>query len=219
LLGEFNISNILAAATAALGMGIAPAAVREGVALLKGIPGRMERISSAKHPFLAIVDFAHTPNSLRHALETARVLAQPSGRVIAVWGSAGARDREKRRLMGTVSAQLADVTIITAEDPRSESLERIMAESVAAVEAEGKQEGVNVWRIEDRGQAILSAVEMARSHDVVIACGKGHEQSMCFGSTEYPWDDREAMRLALQGETLDTLPTAATMREDQTPAG
>jgi len=218
LLGEFNVSNILAAATAALGMGIQPAAIREGVAALEGIPGRMERLSPTMHPFLAIVDFAHTPNSLRKALETARMLAQPSGRVIAIWGSAGARDREKRRLMGTISAQLADMTIITAEDPRAEPLETIMAESIAALEAAGKQEGVDVWRIEDRGRAIHFAVKMARTHDVVIACGKGHEQSMCFGSTEYPWDDREAMRLALQGETLNTLPTAATAQEGQIPA-
>ena len=100
LLGEFNVSNILAAASAALGMGIEPQAISEGVAALEGIPGRMERISSTMHPFLAIVDFAHTPNSLQKALETARMLAQPSGRVIAIWGSAGARDREKRHLMG-----------------------------------------------------------------------------------------------------------------------
>jgi UDP-N-acetylmuramoyl-L-alanyl-D-glutamate--2,6-diaminopimelate ligase len=218
LLGEFNVSNILAAATAALGMGIEPGAVQTGVAALDGIPGRMERISSAEHPFLAIVDFAHTPNSLQKALETARLLAQPLGCVIAVWGCAGARDKQKRHLMGTISARLADVTIITAEDPRTEPLDLIMAESVAALEAEGKQEGVDFWRIADRGRAIRFAAEMARPRDVVIACGKGHEQSMCFGSTEYPWDDREAMRLALRGETLNTLPTATPEQDSPTPA-
>jgi UDP-N-acetylmuramoyl-L-alanyl-D-glutamate--2,6-diaminopimelate ligase len=208
LLGEFNVSNILAAATAALGMGIAPKAVQAGVAALDGIPGRMERISSAEHPFLAIVDFAHTPNSLQKALETAQQLAAPTGSVIAVWGCAGARDKQKRHLMGAISAHLADATIITAEDPRNEPLDAIMAEIAAALEAEGKQEGVDFWRIADRGRAIRFAVELARPHDVVIACGKGHEQSMCFGPTEYAWDDREAMRLALRGETLNTLPTA-----------
>jgi UDP-N-acetylmuramoyl-L-alanyl-D-glutamate--2,6-diaminopimelate ligase len=168
----------------------------------------MERISDETHSFLAIVDFCHTPNALRRALETTRALTGDGGRVVAVWGSAGLRDREKRRLMGTVSAQLADLTVITAEDPRTESLEAIMAESAAACESEGRREGVDFWQIADRGEALRFAVELARPGDVVIACGKGHEQSMCFGTTEYPWDDREALRRALRGETLDTLPTA-----------
>jgi UDP-N-acetylmuramoyl-L-alanyl-D-glutamate--2,6-diaminopimelate ligase len=208
LLGEYNILNILAAATTGLALGVEPEALQEGVAALRGIPGRMERVSSDTHPFLAIVDFAHTPNALRRVLETARLMTGPSGRVITVWGSAGARDRTKRRLMGTVSAQLADITIITAEDPRTEPLDAILAESVAACEAEGRQEGIDLWRVMDRGQALRFSVELARPGDVVVACGKGHEQSMCFGTTEYPWDDREALRRALQGDTLDTLPTA-----------
>ncbi len=208
LVGVHNVYNVMAAATAAFGLGVASEAIQGGVAALRGIPGRMERISDDGQPFVALVDFAHTPNALRRALETARMLTRDGGRVITVWGSAGLRDREKRRLMGTVSAQLADVTIITAEDPRTESLESIMAESAAACETEGRQEGVDLWQVSDRGQAILFAIELARPGDVVIACGKGHEQSMCFGATEYPWDDREALRRALQGKTLDTLPTA-----------
>jgi UDP-N-acetylmuramoyl-L-alanyl-D-glutamate--2,6-diaminopimelate ligase len=216
LVGAYNVSNVLAAVTAALGLGIAREAIREGVRSLRSIPGRMERLSAAGHPFMAIVDFAHTPNALRRALETARLMvdrgqrdtSSDSGRVITIWGSAGLRDREKRRLMGKISAQLADITIITAEDPRTESLDAIMAESAAACEAQGRQEEVDFWRVADRGQAIRFGVELAHPGDVVIACGKGHEQSMCFGTTEYPWDDREAMRRALRGETLDTLPTA-----------
>jgi UDP-N-acetylmuramoyl-L-alanyl-D-glutamate--2,6-diaminopimelate ligase len=208
LVGAHNVSNILAAATAALGLEIAPKAIQEGIAKLKGIPGRMERVSAPEHPLLAIVDFAHTPNALRRVLETARTMVGDSGRVIAVWGSAGLRDREKRRLMGTVSAQLADLTILTAEDPRTEPLEDILAESAAACQHEGRQEGKDFWRLPDRGEALRFAVELARAGDVIIACGKGHEQSMCFGATEYPWDDREALRRALRGETLATLPTA-----------
>jgi UDP-N-acetylmuramoyl-L-alanyl-D-glutamate--2,6-diaminopimelate ligase len=87
-----------------------------------------------------------------------------------------------------------------------------MAASAAACETLGKQEGIDFWQIADRGQAMRFAVELARPGDVVLACGKGHEQSMCFGMTEYPWDDREALRLALRGETLDTLPTAGVRR-------
>jgi UDP-N-acetylmuramoyl-L-alanyl-D-glutamate--2,6-diaminopimelate ligase len=109
-------------------------------------------------------------------------------------------------MMGAIAGELADLVVITAEDPRTESLDEIIAESI--VSATGKREDVDLWRVRDRGEAILLACEMARPGDVVISCGKGHEQSMCFGTTEYPWDDREAMRRALQGETLDTLPTA-----------
>ncbi len=130
------------------------------------------------------------------------------GRVIVVFGCAGLRDREKRTMMGRIAGELADVVIITAEDPRTENLDEIMAQSVAAAVENGKQVGENLWAIRDRGRAIWWACQMARMGDVVIACGKGHEQSMCFGEVEYPWDDREAMRRALRGEVLDTLPTA-----------
>jgi UDP-N-acetylmuramoyl-L-alanyl-D-glutamate--2,6-diaminopimelate ligase len=103
---------------------------------------------------------------------------------------------------------MADRVVITAEDPRTESLADIMAVTAAAASAEGKRERVDLWRIADRGEALLWACQMAEAGDVVLACGKGHEQSMCFGTTEYPWDDRIAMRRALRGTTLDTLPTA-----------
>jgi UDP-N-acetylmuramoyl-L-alanyl-D-glutamate--2,6-diaminopimelate ligase len=222
LVGRFNVSNILAAASVGVALGLSPDAIAEAVATVEVVPGRMERIDEGQD-FLAIVDFAHTPNALEQALKTARTMTgsdgdAPKARVIVVFGSAGLRDREKRAMMGHVAGKLADVVIVTAEDPRTESLEEIMAESAAAAGAEGKREGVNLWRVPDRGEAILEACQMAQAGDadcgrsVVIACGKGHEQSMCFGTTEYPWDDREAMRRALRGETLDTLPTAGQVR-------
>jgi len=209
LVGVFNVSNVLAAASAALALDVEPDAIREGIAALRAVPGRMERIDEGQD-FLAIVDFAHTPNALRRALQAARAMisADAGGRVIVVFGSAGLRDREKRTLMGHVAGALADLVTVTAEDPRTESLEGIMAQSVAAAAAEGKREGIDLFRVPDRGEAILLACQKARPGDVVIACGKGHEQSMCFGTVEYPWDEREAMRRALRGETLDTLPTA-----------
>jgi len=216
LVGGFNVSNILAAASVGVALGVSPDAIVEGIAAVQGVPGRMERIDAGQD-FLAIVDFAHTPNALEQALTTAQTMtrkaAQEGGRVIVVFGSAGLRDREKRAMMGHVAGRLADVVIVTAEDPRTESLEEIMAESAAAAEAEGKREGVDLWRVPDRGEAILKACQIAQMGDVVIACGKGHEQSMCFDTTEYPWDDREAMRRALQGGTLDTLPTAEQARD------
>jgi len=207
LVGAYNVSNILAAASAGVGLNMEPDAIRRGIASVGDIPGRMERIEEGQD-FLAIVDFAHTPNALQRALQTARLMAAENSRVIVVFGCAGLRDREKRTMMGRIAGELADLVVITAEDPRTENLEEIMAESTIAATAAGKHEGVDLWRVPDRGEAILLACQMAHAGDVVIACGKGHEQSMCFGTTEYPWDDREAMRRALHDNTLDTLPTA-----------
>jgi UDP-N-acetylmuramoyl-L-alanyl-D-glutamate--2,6-diaminopimelate ligase len=125
-------------------------------------------------------------------------LARPGGRVIAVFGSAGLRDREKRRLMGEVAARLADVTVVTAEDPRTEDLSAIMAETATALAAAGRVEGADYFCIADRQRAILHAVRLADPGDVVVVCGKGHEQSMCFRATEHPWRDQDALRWALE---------------------
>ncbi len=209
--GLYNVSNSLAALAAAVfGLGIAPDAAADGLLGLPGVPGRMERIDLGQD-FTAIVDFAHTPNALRVALETARTMT--AGRVIAVFGSAGLRDREKRRMMAEVSAELADVTILTAEDPRTESLDEILAAMAEGARSRGGVEGETFFRVPDRGEAIRRAVQMAQPGDLVIACGKGHEQSMCFGEIEYPWDDRQAMRaalaelLGLPGPSMLYLPT------------
>jgi UDP-N-acetylmuramoyl-L-alanyl-D-glutamate--2,6-diaminopimelate ligase len=144
------------------------------------------------------VDFAHTPNALTRALETVRGLVAPGGRLMVVFGSAGLRDRAKRRLMGDVAARLADVTVVTAEDPRTEDLAAIMAETAAALTAAGRIEGRDFHQIADRQRAILHAVRLAGPGDVVIVCGKGHEQSMCFGAVEHPWRDQDALRWALR---------------------
>lgn len=204
LVGDFNIANILAATGAALALGIEPAAIQAGIAALAGVPGRMERIDRGQ-AFTAIVDFAHTPNALARALETARGLTHPGGRVIVVFGSAGLRDREKRRLMGEVAARQADYTVITAEDPRTEDLAGIMAETAAALLAAGRVEGQDFVRIADRQRAILHAVQQARPDDIVIVCGKGHEQSMCFGAVEHPWRDQAALDWAV-GVLLNRAP-------------
>ncbi|MBI3242392.1 MAG: UDP-N-acetylmuramoyl-L-alanyl-D-glutamate--2,6-diaminopimelate ligase [Chloroflexi bacterium] len=211
LVGEYNVSNCLAAIAVGLTMGLPPQTVRRGVISLSGIPGRMERIDLGQD-FTAIVDFAHTPNALKRAIEAVRRVS--TGRVIVVFGSAGLRDVAKRRWMGEVAAELADFTVITAEDPRTESLDSIMAESAEGATSKGGIEGKTFWRIADRGEAIQFAVNMAGPDDVVIACGKAHEQSMCFGVIEYPWDDRVAMRaalsarLGLRGPAMPRLPTS-----------
>jgi UDP-N-acetylmuramoyl-L-alanyl-D-glutamate--2,6-diaminopimelate ligase len=195
LVGAYNVSNCLAALTAAVhGLGIDPLVAAQGIAALEGIPGRMERIDMGQN-FTAIVDFAHTPNALRSALEAGRTMTK--GRVIAVFGSAGLRDKEKRRMMAETSAELADLTVLTAEDPRTESLDGILEEMAAGAVSRGGMEGETFWCVADRGEAIRFALRLAREGDIVLSCGKGHEQSMCFGKTEYQWDDRTAMRAAL----------------------
>ncbi|MCB0182587.1 MAG: UDP-N-acetylmuramoyl-L-alanyl-D-glutamate--2,6-diaminopimelate ligase, partial [Anaerolineae bacterium] len=130
------------------------------------------------------------------------------GRVIAVFGCAGRRDVEKRVMMGHIAAELADMTIITAEDPRTENLDAIIAQTAETMQADGAIEGQTFERVPDRGRAIYRATQLAQPGDVVITLGKGHEQSMCFGEVEYPWDDRQALTSALRGQPLLTLPTA-----------
>ena len=197
LIGDFNIYNILAAVCAALALGVPLAVVRAAIASFTGVVGRMERIDEGQ-PFLAIVDFAHSPVSLQRALETVRPLVAPDGRLIAVFGSAGLRDRGKRYLMGHISGRLADLTIITAEDPRTESLADISAEIARGCREAGGVEEVTFWRVDDRAEAMAFACRLARPGDVVIACGKGHERSMCFGEVETPWSEQEALRAALR---------------------
>jgi UDP-N-acetylmuramoyl-L-alanyl-D-glutamate--2,6-diaminopimelate ligase len=197
LIGRYNVSNILAALGAGIARRVPFDALREGVASVRGVVGRMEFIQ--REPFAAIVDFAHTPNALRVALETAREIAR--GRVIVVFGCAGLRDVDKRALMGEVAGRLADKIVVTAEDPRTESLDAINAQIAAGLERAGRRAGADYAIVADRAAAIAQAVRMARAGDVVIVTGKGHERSMCFGETEYPWSDQEAIVVALQGKS------------------
>ena len=194
LLGAYNVSNCLAAiAATVMGLGFDPQIVQRGIASLPGVPGRMERIAMGQD-FLAVVDFAHTPNAMRACVDRCRQMV--TGRVIAVvrrW----LRDREKRFMMAEAAAGLADVDILTAEDPRTESLDEILAAMAKGAQKGGGVEGQTFIRVPDRGEALRQAVAMAQPDDMVIACGKGHEQSMCFGEIEYAWDDRTALRAAL----------------------
>ena len=210
--GLYNVSNSLAALGLCVNLlGVPAETAVQALASLPGVPGRMERIDLGQ-PFSAIVDFAHTPNALSRALETARGLTR--GRLIAVFGSAGLRDREKRKMMPTVSIRQADLSYLTAEDPRTESLDAILQDMANAAREAGGREGENFWRVPDRGDAIRAALQAARPGDLVIVCGKGHEQSMCFEKTEYAWDDRQAVRAALAellgtpGPQMPWLPTS-----------
>jgi len=216
LIGSYNVANCLAAigVTSSL-LGIEEVAIQKGLAEMESIPGRMEEINMGQD-FNVVVDFAHTPNALENALKAARLKmgGKPeSGRLIAVFGSAGLRDRDKRRMMATRSYQLADFTILTAEDPRTEPLEEIIDEMALGIRKKGGEEGVHFMREPDRREAIRTALKMAKAGDLVIICGKGHERSMCFGEIEYPWDDRKAASAALaellniEGPEMPFLPT------------
>jgi UDP-N-acetylmuramoyl-L-alanyl-D-glutamate--2,6-diaminopimelate ligase len=211
ILGVYNVSNCLASiAATVLGLGVDINLAKEGIGTLSGIPGRMENIHMGQE-FMAIVDFAHTPNALMRVLEAARELTD--GRVIAIFGSAGLRDKDKRRMMAEISSKLADFTVLTAEDPRTESLPEILEEMAEGAILMGGDEGESFWRVADRGEAIRFGISLTQPGDVLIACGKGHEQSMCFGNVEYPWDDRIALRaaiaehLCISGPDMPYLPT------------
>ncbi len=211
LMGLFNVSNCLAAiAATVVGLDIDVNAAGQGIANMHSVPGRMEQINMGQ-PFIAMVDFAHTPNALEQVLKAVRKMTD--GRLITIFGSAGLRDREKRHMMAEISANLADISILTAEDPRTEELDHILEDMARGARSQGAIEGKSFYRVRDRSNAIRQAICMAQKGDLVIACGKGHEQSMCFGQIEYPWDDRVAMRAALAerfsvtGPQMPYLPT------------
>jgi UDP-N-acetylmuramoyl-L-alanyl-D-glutamate--2,6-diaminopimelate ligase len=190
LIGLYNVSNILAAVTTGYAQGIASEIIQKGVRQVQAVPGRMERINRGQ-PFTVIVDFAHTPNALDNALQSARSLT--SGRVTVVFGCAGRRDVQKRPLMGECAGRLADHVVLTAEDPRTESLDDIMRQIATGVE----RAGGDYVRIDDRQAAIAHALGQAQPGDLVIIAGKGHERSMCFGTTEFPWSDQDAVKSVL----------------------
>ncbi len=204
MLGKYNCSNILAAMTAAVyGLGISPEAAADGIGNVQAIPGRMEVIDYGQN-FTAIVDFAHTPNALNQALDSARDILPKSSengttgnRIIVIYGSAGLRDREKRRMMPEVSVKKADITILTAEDPRTESLDAILKDMSDEAIKDGAVLNKDLFVEPDRRNALRLGLTLAKPGDIVISCGKGHEQSMCYGTTEYAWDDRTAMKAAL----------------------
>jgi UDP-N-acetylmuramoyl-L-alanyl-D-glutamate--2,6-diaminopimelate ligase len=193
--GRFNVSNALAAlgVVEALGLDLATAAA--ALETTQGVPGRMEAIAAGQ-PFGVIVDYAHTADSLRKVLDILRPLAR--GRLIVVFGSAGERDRAKRPEMGRVAAERADLVIITDEDPRLEDPRAINEEIAAGARAAGARDGLTLWVVDDRDEAIAAAIGMARADDVVLLAGKGHEASMIYGTTRRPWDDRDAARRALR---------------------
>lgn len=191
LVGLFNVSNCLAAIAAAYSQGVILADIERGLATVRGVAGRMERIDEGQ-PFTVIVDYAHTPDSLQKVLATIRPLT--TGKLIVVFGSAGERDLQKRPVMGKIAAEMSDFFVITDEDPREEDREKILREIAAGAEVGGRRQGDGFLCIVDRREAIRTALTRARTGDTVLLAGKGHEQSIIMGREKLPWDDRKAAR-------------------------
>ncbi len=198
LIGGFNVANSLCAVGIALGAGIQLDAIAAALATAPPIPGRMARIDAGQ-PFSVIVDYAHTPEALRKVLTLLRGL-HPSGRIIAVFGSAGERDVEKRPLQGAIAARLADVSVITSEDPRFEDADAIIAQIAVGAREAGAEIEKSVFCRTDRRDAIRLALDLARPGDCVLLAGKGHEGSIIWGREKRPWDEAAVAReLLLSG--------------------
>jgi UDP-N-acetylmuramoyl-L-alanyl-D-glutamate--2,6-diaminopimelate ligase len=192
--GRFNVANALAALGVAEAMDLDPRRAAGALAGTAGVRGRMERVDAGQ-PFTVIVDYAHTEDSLRKVLEILRPLT--AGRLVAVFGSAGGRDPAKRAPLGRVAAELADVVVVTDEDPRLEDPRAINEQIADGAREAGARDGETLWVIDDRREAIGHAIGLARAGDAVLLAGKGHEQSIIHGTEKRPWDDRTAALEAL----------------------
>jgi len=193
--GEFNVSNALAAAAVGLAAGLELGAIAGGLASWPGAPGRMERVEEGQ-PFTVVVDFAHAPDSLRRVLALLR--SQTRGRLVAVFGCIGERDRERRLPMGRAAAELADYTIVTDDNPYTEDRRQIIDEIAAGLKAAGKSEGHDFALIPDRREAIAQALAMAVDEDAVLLAGKGHETEVHLPDGVYACDDRAVARRVLR---------------------
>lgn len=183
---DFVQANINAAKALAEAIGVKRQIIGRAVKIFPGVPGRMELVYNKK--FKVYIDFAHKPDALEKALLWLR--PKTKGRLIAVFGCAGLRDHLKRPVMGEIASRLADEVILTAEDPRTEDVNQIIAEIARGCPKAEK--------IPDRQQAINRAVGLARPGDTVVCLGKSHEKSMCFGTIEYAWDEYAAVKQALK---------------------
>ncbi len=195
--GKFNLYNCLAAIATTSTLGIDNKTIKKAILSFKPVKGRMEEVKGGQK-FRVIIDFAHTPNSLEKTL-TVLKKKRDKGRLIVVFGCAGERDFLKRPLMGGIATKLADFVVLTAEDPRTESVDKIIAQIVEGCQKTGGEKDKTFFCVPDRQKAINFAVrKLARKNDIVAICGKGHEKSMCFGKKEFPWSDKKAVEKALK---------------------
>jgi UDP-N-acetylmuramoyl-L-alanyl-D-glutamate--2,6-diaminopimelate ligase len=191
LVGDYNLENVLAAVGTSLHLGMSLETIVAAIANFPGVPGRMERVQvSPQQDITAIVDYAHTPDSLESLLTAARPFIH--GKVICVFGCGGDRDRTKRPQMGKIAADLADIVVVTSDNPRTEDPAQILKDVVAGID---RTIGIEV--IADRAQAIAHAISIAEAGDGVLIAGKGHEDYQILGTEKIHFDDREQARIAL----------------------
>jgi UDP-N-acetylmuramoyl-L-alanyl-D-glutamate--2,6-diaminopimelate ligase len=196
LIGEHNVMNLLGAVGTGLGLGLEPQAIAQALGAVGTVPGRFEQVW-AGHPFLVVVDYAHTPDALERVLTTARKLTRR--RLAVVFGCGGDRDRTKRPIMGEIAARLCDWVWVTSDNPRSERPEAIIDEIVVGVRRAGAAPG-RVATEPDRARAIRAVLGWAEAGDTVVIAGKGHETYQIVGADVLPFDDREVARRILSGE-------------------
>ncbi len=194
--GSYNIQNALAAAATASVLGVSLKITQDALAKMQLPKGRLQRIKNTKGVNL-YVDFAHTPNALQQVLGLLK--EQTEGKLIVVFGCAGERDKQKRSMMARIATDISDFSVFTAEDPRSEKIEDILAQMELGV----KNKKAARFKIAERGEAISFAVnELSKAGDTLVITGKAHEKSMAYNGIEYPWSDFEAVDMALKGKTL-----------------
>jgi UDP-N-acetylmuramoyl-L-alanyl-D-glutamate--2,6-diaminopimelate ligase len=193
--GRFNVSNVLGALAAVHRLGVPLETIAAALPGIEPVPGRFQPVDEGQ-AFAVLVDYAHTPDSLENVLATARALT--GGRLICVFGCGGDRDRGKRPQMGEIAGRLADLVVVTSDNPRSEDPEAIVAEILAG--ASGGPGAAEIEALVDRREAVARAVELAGPGDVVVIAGKGHEQGQEFaGGAKLPFDDVRVARDALRG--------------------
>ncbi|WP_182526350.1 UDP-N-acetylmuramoyl-L-alanyl-D-glutamate--2,6-diaminopimelate ligase [Nocardioides dongkuii] len=189
--GDFNVANALAALAAAAEAGYGPATVAAGLARMPGVPGRLERVDAGQD-FEVVVDYAHKPDAVEAALRTLRPLT--TGRLLVVLGAGGDRDPGKRRIMGEIAARLADVLVVTDDNPRTEDPAAIRAELLAGAAEAAGGDAAEVLEVGDRRAAVAAALDRARDGDIVLVAGKGHETGQETQGVVHPFDDRQVVR-------------------------
>jgi UDP-N-acetylmuramoyl-L-alanyl-D-glutamate--2,6-diaminopimelate ligase len=200
LVGRINVYNLLAAIGAAQALGLSNEVIEKGIRELESVSGRFQRIDLGQ-PFLVIVDYAHTDDALENLIRTAREL-NPKGRIITLFGCGGEKDRTKRPVMGEVTGRLSDLTILSSDNPRSEDPLKIISDIIVGLQKTGGK-----YLIEpDREKAIAMAMEEARSGDIVLLAGKGHENYQILADRTLQFDDREIARRALRERGFEGLP-------------
>jgi UDP-N-acetylmuramoyl-L-alanyl-D-glutamate--2,6-diaminopimelate ligase len=194
LVGEHNVMNLLGAIGVGLALDVDRAVIADALASVRAVPGRFERVEAGQ-PFLVVVDYAHTPDALERVLGTARKLVGAGGRLAAVFGCGGDRDRGKRPIMGEIAARVADRVWVTSDNPRTEHPDAIVAAIVAGIPGDRRDRHE---ALTDRRAAIRAALTWARPGDVVVIAGKGHEPYQIIGTDVLPFDDRQEALAVLE---------------------